>query len=123
MQRRCTNELCGCLQFDHEALAQLPVGERTTLPISPEMASGGDLFIGRSLQADIDLAMIKGLGAKTIADMNNIRARERYDLGLLQYLEQGDVWWLSVVATCSDEPWSKLSEPERTALANRRAIY
>ena len=91
MQRQCGSGQCGCIFFDYDALAQLPAGERSSLPFSAEMATG-ELFIGRALEQDIALAMTKGLGAATIASIMRIKAHERYDVELAAYLEHGAHW-------------------------------
>ena len=65
MQRQCGSGQCGCIFFDYDALAQLPAGERSSLPFSAEMATG-ELFIGRALEQDIALAMTKYIFIKNL---------------------------------------------------------
>ena len=103
MMRTCNNKaVCGCTFFDHDALEQLPKGLRLNLLYSPEMATG-EIFIGKTLETEIALGMGKSLGAKTIADMMNVKSATKYDEGLEAYLEHGELWWQYVVANVNDE--------------------
>ena len=51
--------------FDTDALGQLPPHARSDLPFSPEMATG-EMFVGRALEEDISLMLVKGLGGQTL---------------------------------------------------------
>ena len=122
MQRRCTSDACGCCFADSDALEQLPVGERHAMPFTPEMATGS-IYISATLQREIDYALAKGFGGKTIADSMKVKSRERYDIELLRYLEAGEIWWTSLVARCRDEVWNTLPDEQRRAWAAQRETY
>ena len=89
-QRSCLAANCGVTFFDYDVIEQLPAGERSSLPISQPMATG-EVFIGKYLEMEITLAMTKGLGAATIANIKNVIAKQRYDSELEAYLQHGDV--------------------------------
>jgi hypothetical protein len=121
----CWFAVCGCTFFDYDAIGQLPDGERASLPVTPEMATG-ELFIGRSLEKDMELGMTLGLGAATIAKMMRVKARERYDTELEAFLEHGDVWWGWLVTNVGDAshggPWQSLAPVQQLALKSAREV-
>ena len=123
MQRVCCDKACcGATFFDSDALMQLPPGARSSLPYSPEMATG-DVFLSKELAADIVNGMSKGLGAKTIAETINVKSATRYDESLEAYLEHGEVWWQHLAATVNDEQWASASDDEKLIRATQRATY